>query len=154
MTTTQNPDNWSNPNCSSPEERERAAQLYADGWNINQIAIEIGRSHSTVWNWFNRTTDDYRINEWKGKSNPKEREEAVSAYKRLGSITAVCRELDRSYDTIRRWLHSAGIDTKPKPPAPKTTTKKGADATLQKRVEELELENEKLRAVIQQLATL
>ena len=152
MTTELNPTNWTNPYCSQPDERSKATELYEQGWSIAAIASELNRAHSTIWGWFNTSTDDYKIQEWKGKASPEEKQKAVEAYLRLRTIPKVCAELDRSYDTIRRWLHEAGIDTSK--PVSKSKIKKDkskADkkiAKLEAQVAELE---SRLAAMEQQL---
>ena len=134
-----NPSTWTAPNCSSPEEREAASKLYEQGYNINQIAQTIDRSYSTVARWFGtEDTTDYTIKEWKGKAQPEEKENAVKAYKRLGSIPKVCEEVDRSYDTVRRWLKEAGVDCSQK----RSKSKKNK---CKNRLAELEQENKELR---------
>lgn len=146
MTYTQNPITWTNPNCSQPDERQQAAELYEQGWSCAAIASELNRAHSTVWGWFNTSTDDYKIKEWKGKASDDEKQMAVVHYEHLGSIPKVCEIMDRSYDTVRRWLKEAGIDTSPK--------KSKKVVQLKQRVVELEAENKKLRAAIQALTAI
>ncbi len=90
------------------------------------------------------STNTYKITSWKGKSSSDERAEAVELYAELGSIPKVCVRMDRNYETIRRWLKQAGVDTS----TPKTKQ------TKSELIAELKAENEELRDIIAQLAQL
>jgi transposase-like protein len=129
---------------NTPDIRLEATDLYEQGWSIAAIASELQRPHSTVWGWFNTSTDDYKIKEWKGKATDDEKQMAVVHYQHLGTIPKVCEVMDRSYDTVRRWLKEAGVDTSPK------KSKSGGKKVLQlkQRVEDLEAENARLREAL------
>lgn len=135
---------------SLEQQRETARMLYGQGHDINEIATSLDRPYNRIWNWVTGgSTDCYKIKAWKGKSSAEERQRAVDLYHELGTIPKVCQAMDRNYETVRRWLKNAGVDTSIKP-KPKTTTKK---SKLEQRIAELEEENKKLRETIVKLAS-
>ena len=161
MTTT-NPITWTNPESSTPEERELAQKLYDGGMSIAEVSDAIGRASSTIHRWVseNFTRKNYKIEEWKGKATPEEKQLAVETYLTYKSIPKVCEVMDRSYDTIYRWLKGAGIDTSV--PKTKSKSKKVVRENLklekkiiklESRLAVLEQQNEELRNVVATLAT-
>lgn len=133
-------------------DREKATILYEGGMNPNQIAIQLERPRSTIYDWFGYTRpEDYKIKEWKGKATDEEKNQAVEYYYQLGSIPKVCEAADRSYETIRRWLKDAGVDVSKPYSKPKSHKKL---LRLETEVEQLQKENDELRAIISQLAQL
>ena len=148
--TEENPVTWTAPNCSTPKERAHAQELYESGLTIPEIARQISRANSTVYAWITGDSshhgDNYKVKSWKGKAGPEEKAEAVQLFKAHRSISKVCELTDRSYDTVRRWLKQAGIDTSAKP---KETTEVEA---LKAQLAELKAENQKLKDTIISLA--
>lgn len=155
-----NPITWTNPDSSTPEEREQVKFLYSQGMTYEEIGKKIGRGTTFVHRWVKDYSNIYKIQEWKGKATQEEKDRAVIAYETYQSIPKVCEELDRSYDAIYRWLKEAGIDTShPQPHYKKKPTKKQNKelerkvSRLETRIIELEAQNGELRNVIATLAT-
>jgi transposase-like protein len=143
-----NPITWTAPNCSTPEERAHAKELYEQGMIVPEIAEQLNRANSTVYEWItgrSKQSTDYKIQEWKGKASDDEKLEAVRLFQQHGSVNEVCKILDRSYDTVRRWLKAHGVDTS----KPKTHT---IESGLQAELKMLRAENQKLKDTIVSLA--
>ena len=143
------PINKTDETSTRDEDRQQAQRMYDQGESIGEIANQLDRAYSTVWNWFNTKDNSYRILSWKGKATDVEKQQAVDAYERLGTIAKVCEEVDRNYNTVSRWLKEAQVDTS------RPTTKSSGKKTkqLKNRVFELEEENARLKEVIQILTT-
>ena len=138
-----NPRTWTAPNCSTPEERQQAKVLYEGGMSITEVAEQLNRSSSAVYEWVsgNASPSGYTIKEWKGKAGAEEKQKAIDVYKKHKSIPKVCKEVDRSYETVRRWLKDAGVDTSQHVSKTKQVKKNNR----------LEQENAELRAEIAKL---
>ena len=146
---TSNPSTWTAPNCSTPEERGTARLMYDQGSTIPEIAQHLGRATSTIYEWITGKTkqcDDYKVKEWKGKATEDEKQQAVVLYQQHQSIGTVCQLLDRSYDTVRRWLKEAGVDTSGKPKQVNELEQ------LRAQLAALKLENEQLKNTIIKIA--
>ena len=124
-------------NYSTPEERQRAKELHEQGLTIQAIATELNRGATTISTWLDGR-EVYRIQDWKGKATDAEKAEAVKLYSELRNIQKVCEQVDRSYETVRRWLKNAGVDCSQK----RCKSKKNKE---KKRIAELEKENQELR---------
>lgn len=155
------------PETSTQQERDRAKELSAQGLSYEEVGQELGRATSTIHRWvtdYDYRCPSYKIQEWKGKSKQEEKDLAVETYLVYQSIPKVCEVMDRSYDTIYRWLKGAGIDTSQSMTKTKSS-KKVRDGVrdkiklekkivkLDKRIAELEAQNDELRNVVATLAT-
>ena len=156
------PTNYAEP--STPEERDRAKLLHSQGLNYEEISQEMGRASSTIHRWVKDYDNVYKIKEWKGKATQEEKDIAIQAYSFCQNIQKVCELTDRNYGTISRWLTEAEIDTS-KPVTRNKSSKKVRDEIrdkaklekeiikLNKRIAELETQNEELRKVVSTLAS-
>ena len=149
---------------ATPEERATAKLLHSQGLNYEEISKTMGRASSTIHRWVKDYDNVYKIKEWKGKATQEEKDDAIQAYLIHQNIQKVCELTDRNYGTIYRWLTEAGIDTS-KAITKTKSSKKVRDesrdkAKLEKkiikqdkRIAELETQNEELRKVVSTLAS-
>lgn len=148
------------PETSTQQERDRARLLHAEGMSYETISQLMNRGTSTIHRWVKDYDNTYKIQEWKGKAKQEEKDLAVETYLVYQSIPKVCEVMDRSYDTILRWLKQAEIDTSC--PTPQNKSKKTVRekiklekkvVKLETRIVELEAQNDELRNVVATLAT-
>ena len=111
---TSNPSTWTAPNCSTPEERGTARRCMTKAQpslrllSILDVPPPLSMNGSLAKT---KQCDDYKVKEWKGKAAEDEKQQVGAPYQQHQSIAKVCQLLDRSYDTVRRWLKQAGVDT-------------------------------------------
>lgn len=81
--------------------------LWAAGKSVKAIADELGVRPTKVAEVIQYYREDFP-QRWQW-STPMERERACEMRKRGMKVLAIARELGRAEDTVRRWLHAAGV---------------------------------------------
>ena len=89
------------------EDYWRMVDLWAEGRSVKAIARELGVRPAKVAEVIQYYREDFP-QRWQW-STPMERERACEMRKRGMKVLAIARELGRAEDTVRRWLHDAGV---------------------------------------------
>lgn len=89
------------------EDYWRMVDLWAEGRSVKAIARELGVSPAKAAEVIQYYREDFP-QRWQW-STPMERERACEMRRGGMTVLAIARELGRAEDTVRRWLHDAGV---------------------------------------------